>query len=338
MSNRGSVLIWVIWILTLLAIFTIAINHQVTAELIFGRWMMDRTLTRGFAKAGVERALYELQADQFKTFDALNEDWAANEDAFKEIKLGAGDFSVVCNSEQGYEESEEGFRYGLCDESARLNINIVPEPVLINFFKAVFPKMESKEMSAIAEAIIDWSDEDDAKLPQGAEANEYKSLRTPYEPRNGKLESVEELLMVRGVTPEIYKQMVPYVTVYTDGKVNFNTAPAKVMQALGLDEALAARVIEFRKGGDGAEGTEDDQVFQDVGNITASFSVGKSFSSAEYAQIANSISAGLVVVRSDIFRIYAIGRLIRGSRTSDELITCVARRDGKVLYWKEGRS
>lgn len=335
---RGSILIGVIWALALLAIFTVAVNRQVTAELIFGRWLMDHALTRGLAKAGIERALYELQADQFEAFDAVNETWGSYEKVFKQMKLGSGDFSVVCNAEQGYEEAVEGFRYGLCDEAARLNLNTAGVDTLKIFFAALLPDIEEKDRTAMVEALIDWRDADDARLPNGAEDEEYHSLPTPYEPRNGNMESVEELLMIRGFTPEIYKTMQPYVTVYTDGKVNFNTASEKVLQALGLSEALAGRMAAYRLGEDLTVGTKDDAVFQDPGSITASFSVAGSFSSEEYAQIANAISADLVTVRSDVFRIYGIGRLIRGSRTPDELITCVMRRDGKVLYWKEGRT
>lgn len=341
MNKRGSVLIWVIWSVTMLAIFSLAINRQVSAELVFGRWLMDHTLTRGFAKAGVERALYELQSDKLETFDALNENWAANHSAFKKVKLGDGEYSVVCDPDQGYDETKPGLRYGVCDEAAKLNLNTATEMMLKDFLKAFFgdSELDETKRTGIAQAIIDWRDEDDARMSQGAEDNEYKSQRHPYEPRNGKLESVEELLMVRGITPEIYNAIKSYVTVYTpDGRINFNTAPVQVLQALGLNADLAERIVDFRSGPDLTPGTLDDIVFQDLGNITASFSAASSFSSEEFAQVTNAISAGAVSVNSKTFRIYSIGRLIRGSRTSDELITCVIQRDGKILYWKEGRT
>jgi general secretion pathway protein K len=339
LNSKGSVLIWVIWAITILSIFTVSVNKQVTAELVFGRWLMDKTLTRGFAKAGIERALYELEQDKLQIFDGLNENWAANPEAFKQVPMGSGDYSVVCDPEQGYDMSvKDKFRYGVCDEAARLNLNTATEDMVRNLLTAVFPEMEDKIKTDIAQSLIDWRDPDDAKLSNGAEENEYASLKVPYQIRNGPLESVEEFLMVRGVTPEIYNGVRPYVTVYTDGKINFNTAPLKVLQALGLNPELAERVAEYRKGGDGQEGTEDDQIFMDAGSITASFSASEEFSSEDFAQTVNAISAGLVGIRSNVFRIYSIGRLIRGSRSVDELITCVARRDGKMLYWKEGRS
>jgi uncharacterized membrane protein YgcG len=55
----------------------------------------------------------------------------------------------------------------------------------------------------IADAILDWVDEDDESRESGAEIDYYSSLTPGYAPRNGKLETIEELLLVRGVTPDL---------------------------------------------------------------------------------------------------------------------------------------
>ncbi len=55
----------------------------------------------------------------------------------------------------------------------------------------------------IADAILDWIDDDDTARPLGAEASYYQSLNPAYEPRNGPISSLDELLQVRGVTPEL---------------------------------------------------------------------------------------------------------------------------------------
>ncbi len=55
----------------------------------------------------------------------------------------------------------------------------------------------------VADAILDWLDEDDEPREFGAEIEHYSSLTPPYAPKNGPLETVEELLLVRGVTPEL---------------------------------------------------------------------------------------------------------------------------------------
>lgn len=55
----------------------------------------------------------------------------------------------------------------------------------------------------IADSILDWLDEDEEPRPYGAEQEYYSVLPTPYEPKNGPIDSVEELLLVRGVTPDL---------------------------------------------------------------------------------------------------------------------------------------
>jgi type II secretory pathway component PulK len=55
----------------------------------------------------------------------------------------------------------------------------------------------------VADAILDWLDEDDEAREYGAESAYYATLEPPYAPKNGPLDTVEELLRVRGVTPEM---------------------------------------------------------------------------------------------------------------------------------------
>lgn len=97
-----------------------------------------------------------------------------------------------------------GFRYGLGDESTRLNLNI------LGFVEAFHPGGGKQLLMALpqmtedtAEAILDWIDTDDDIRPLGAEGNYYSSLTPAYTPKNGPLDTIEELLLVRGVTPEL---------------------------------------------------------------------------------------------------------------------------------------
>ncbi len=116
-----------------------------------------------------------------------------------------------------------GIRFGLQNESARLNVNVLPvleENSEALMAAAALTGGEETEMGAdnlavallmtlpgmseeIADAILDWIDEDSEPRPFGAESEYYSTLPTPYEPRNGPLQSVEELLLVRGVTPTL---------------------------------------------------------------------------------------------------------------------------------------
>lgn len=123
----------------------------------------------------------------------------------------------------------EGIRFGLQDESARLNLNTLTTLeknteifaaglALVGEEEATTDSSEQAASTNIAmtlllalpgmtedtaEAILDWLDEDDEARAFGAESEYYSSLPTPYSPANGPLQSVEELLLVRGVTPTL---------------------------------------------------------------------------------------------------------------------------------------
>lgn len=132
-----------------------------------------------------------------------------------------GNFTVITS---GLDELGQttGYRYGLQNESARLNINVLmPLEENLSLTGAAASAVAGDEAADdafagspaatlllmlpgmtedVADAILDWVDEDDEPRPYGAERDYYIGQPTPYEPRNGPIDSVEELLLVRGVT------------------------------------------------------------------------------------------------------------------------------------------
>ncbi|EGJ48565.1 type II secretion system protein GspK [Desulfocurvibacter africanus] len=63
---------------------------------------------------------------------------------------------------------------------------------------------DSAEITAVANSIVDWTDEDTNFSIGGAENDYYQGLDKPYLCKDGPMESIEELLLVKGVTPELY--------------------------------------------------------------------------------------------------------------------------------------
>jgi DNA uptake protein ComE-like DNA-binding protein len=97
-----------------------------------------------------------------------------------------------------------GYRFGLENESARLNLNTVLLADSIEENGAQNILMTLPGMTEpIAAAILDWIDPDDDARLLGAERQYYSALSPGYEPRNGPLGSLEELLLVRDVTPAL---------------------------------------------------------------------------------------------------------------------------------------
>jgi DNA uptake protein ComE-like DNA-binding protein len=102
------------------------------------------------------------------------------------------------------ETFQAGVRYGLEDESARLNLNLllVAEKVqagAARTFLMALPGMTED----VADAILDWIDPDDEPREYGAELEYYSAMNPPYGPRNAPPATIEELLLVRGVTPQL---------------------------------------------------------------------------------------------------------------------------------------
>lgn len=337
--ERGSVLMSVILMLAILAIFTVAVNRQASQQLILGPWVRDRVMARGLANAGVARAMLEIQADKFMTFDALNETWASNEGAFHDVPLGGGSFSVECPEGMNEKDANENPRYGLCDESGRINVNLASEDVLTRLVLVVSNDIEEGKAREIAQSIVDWRDGDDAQLAGGAESTYYRSLAAPYVARNSNLESVDELLMIRGIDQKLYSELKPFITVFGKAALNINTASSIALQAIGFSPNLAQAIVEFRKGADAISGNKDDEIFQDSGEIASVAGNAFPLNAEDHEIIESVVNQGLVTTQSNIFRIRSIGRLKKDeSHSYEHWITCVVTRNGSILYWHEGEA
>jgi type II secretory pathway component PulK len=113
-----------------------------------------------------------------------------------------GRFTVIApNLQDGY---YSGIRFGIQDESARLNLNalLVMDKQIPGIGRELLLALPGMTED-VADAILDWMDEDDEPREFGCEAEYYLTLDPPYQPKNGPLETIEELLLVRGVTPTL---------------------------------------------------------------------------------------------------------------------------------------
>lgn len=103
------------------------------------------------------------------------------------------------------------------------------------------PLIPSPEVAiAILEAIVDWTDVDKEESGAGgAEDGYYLGQPDPYQAANMPFRSIEELQMVRGVTPQIMQALRPYITVLDPGEVlNINTMPEIMFRCINLSTEL----------------------------------------------------------------------------------------------------
>ena len=112
--------------------------------------------------------------------------------------------------------------------------------------------VETDTASAIADAIIDWQDDDDEHRVNGAETDYYADLPNGYVAKNGRLDSLEELLFIKGVTPDLYHggtEQYPiglrdvFSIFNNTGQVNLRYATPDVKRLLfGLDDEELAQI------------------------------------------------------------------------------------------------
>ena len=152
------------------------------------------------------------------------------------------------------------------DEGGKLDVNRSQRSDLLRGLLTL--GVTGVEKDTIADSILDWRDENNFHRLNGAEDDYYRSLMTPYGSKDGPLDTVDELLWVRGVTPEIFfgdnlaseemvgPGMTDLFTIYNDSvRVNINTAPMGVLLSLpGMEEETARMIFSQREGeGKGAQ-------------------------------------------------------------------------------------
>ena len=193
-SRRGSVLVGVLWCLALLSVVVIGVLHTARMDLLVVKNYGDRIQAHYLAVAGIEKAKALLYQDARERSRSGRHHSGALYDApeqFRDVAFGRGQFRVF---RRGREDEGGGLLYGISDEESRLNVNVASAEEL--------GKLYGMTPDVVA-AILDWRDEDNTVTPGGAEMEYYASLQPPYQPRNGPLQTVRELLMVRGVSREL---------------------------------------------------------------------------------------------------------------------------------------
>ncbi len=153
--------------------------------------------------------------------------------------------------------NEATMRTSIADEFGKINLNALlvyenGQPTrndpLVNALREFFLLRDDSGYDPV-DAIIDWLDynDGDAEEPEGAESEFYQGLENPYSCKNGPMTSIEELLLIRGITPELYfgdpeqeqEPLSEYLTVHGDwrGRVNVNTAKVEVIAAILAGQA-----------------------------------------------------------------------------------------------------
>jgi len=174
----------------------------------------------------------------------------------------------LISGEKTFAVGDEECSVTITEENSRLNVNLLKDKdgkldrTRIEQLLRLIDLLNREQTGhsrigySLVSSIIDWTDSDDqvTNLPfiqhenMGAESSYYSKLQVPYRCKNALLDTTEELLLVKGITQEVFNRICDYVTVYDDGKVNINSASRQVIECLSekMDVVLAQMIIDRR--------------------------------------------------------------------------------------------
>jgi general secretion pathway protein K len=235
-NERGMVLLLVLLVVALLATILTELSFSTLVDMRLAETFRDTTrasyLSRGGLKVG-----QALLKDDNNNYDATDEMWA----------LGV----------QQYPVAEGAVSIEIIDLGGRIDLNQLyneafdgPDSVIKPRYRLLLQQLEILEADRLIDTLVDWLDPDGPLEPQGAENSAYISRAEPIQCKNGPLDTVEELLLVEGYTPEILEKLRPHVTAYGGGKIiNVNTASREVLMSLSeeLDTTAVDSILEARE-------------------------------------------------------------------------------------------
>ncbi|MFA5822692.1 MAG: type II secretion system minor pseudopilin GspK [Thermodesulfovibrionales bacterium] len=214
--------------------------------------------------------------------------------------------------ENPFEDFKGNIAIRVEDEMGKFNLNsIVPLNQIVNETDQYSPYSCFKRLLTvlsldvkIADRIVDWIDKNGESRLSDSEAGA----------KNAILDSVDELLLIHGISKEDYDKLLPYITIYGNGEININSASKPVIRCLSNDisDELAQRVIDYRK-------SMPFKVKADLQNVNG-------FSSAVYNPFSDMITS-----ESSTFSIKSTA----SSGGVKRVIETVLDTTNTVQYWKE---
>jgi len=328
----------VLWVLMLLTVIVSEFCYSMRTHVNITRNFKESTQAYYIAVAGFNRTVVEIIKQVNSPAKIASVDYDTNEDEEEVLEwrintdiqpaaFGNGEYTVRIDNDSG-----------------KININQADKGLLhlmLNGFE-----LDEQEKDVIVDSILDWKDADSNHRINGAEDQYYQSLPDPYKCRNADFDSIEELLLVKGVTSDIYygglDQMTTVISAIkaitlkkrsrkkrsgkkgTDyNKVNINAISPRLWRAFpDMTDDLVTQIVEYRK-------TKDFQSINELQQI-----VGPDVYAGIYRY--------LTLNKSPYYTIRSTGT-IKGSRIF-EGVEGIIRLDNRikkkyqVIQWKDGIS
>ena len=316
-NNRGIALITVILIVAILMAVAIELNRSSRADIYDAANLSDGIKLTYIAKSGFYGAA-ALLSNSNNDYITLRDDWA------KADLLSEKSTSLFTD---GY------FIATVEDEAGKIPLNKLVngneynpdiKEILIRLLGQPEFGLDERKAAEIVDAIKDWIDADNVTTGYGAETSYYTSLDPPYEAKNAPLDCIEELLMVKGITNEIFNGtkekpgLAQYVTADSDGAININTAPKMVLRALSaeISAELADKMDEYRrKEGNDLSSPQWYKQVPGMENVT--------------------IKPGLITVKSNYFKIISLGKMKNMARSLSGVVKRSEQKSFQIIKWRQ---
>ncbi len=237
-------------VISLIVTLTIQFNKNMRQNLLASGIQSNRGKLEVMANSGVNLAMAVLLKDaKDNEHDSLQDSWAllADEDLSQLFDAGlltikvsdnSGKFQInsLVHSKNQQPEGKSPEQVIAQEQGAR--------NILWRLLRQEPFNLEDSAARTIIDSLIDWIDTDDGDGEEefGAESSYYLALDTPYACKNGLVEFIEELLLVKGFTPELLfgtekhpGLAVLLTTQGNNGQININTADLLLLQALHED-------------------------------------------------------------------------------------------------------
>jgi general secretion pathway protein K len=181
-GDRGSVLVSVLWIILVLSVVSFSLASSVRLEVTSTQQSFDS-----------ERAFFMAKGAAEIVFDAFSKDIPLPDDSPIRQQNGEYVFPFASGEARVHFESKVGL----------INLNEASDKTLASLFDSLGADRETR--NRLVDSILDWRDSDDIPHLYGAEVGDYENAPgRPAQPRNGPFVSVDELLLVKNMTPDIF--------------------------------------------------------------------------------------------------------------------------------------
>ena len=267
--KSGVALIVVMWVLLIVSLIVSSFAFEMKLEANIITAQRKRFKADQLARAGIElaKAMFAFEKDPLEGDDVIYDDpWLAQAAQIDEgvpitysEKLGDGTITLKIDFEKG-----------------RRNIRTLDADGWRELFAQT--GIPSTDWDELYDCLVDWQDPGDEHQINGAESDDEFYRDRGYECKNAPVDTVDELLLIKGWTEEVVYGTPPdqldeteypltglaeNLTIWGDGKVNPNSATPEVLRSLYLSDQTIDAILELRLGPDGEPDTEDDGLTQE---------------------------------------------------------------------------